>query len=203
MCVRNKWHHMHPRQRVRTHNQQNPYNKLNKTSVDHIQSSYFQILTQTHNPRSLGLETWNTLRKRQNPYLFLKIGEEMMKRMEVLCVEMVILAEGGMNKTMNNHEMWGKNEKFLKTALKVTLHTFFATGMSCEQVAKSSHQKPVWQNLKNLSKCFSWLEGPLASKSRREPQKFLYNLTIGASTHEQVAKPSRENFENPKFWKFF
>ena len=57
--------------------------------------------------------------------------------------------------------------------------------------------------LKNLSKCFSWLEGPLASKSRREPQKFMYNLTTGASTHEQVAKPSRENCKNPEVWKIF
>ena len=64
---------------------------------------------------------WNTLRKRQNPYLFLKIGEEMMKKMEVLCMKTVNLEEGGMDKMMNSHEMRGKNEIFLKTALKITL----------------------------------------------------------------------------------
>ena len=63
-------------QSVKTHKQQKPYIKHNKTSIKHIQTSYFQISTKTHNPRNLGLEMWNTLRKRQNPYLFLKIGEE-------------------------------------------------------------------------------------------------------------------------------
>ena len=45
----------------------------------------------------------------------------MMKKMEVLCVKTVILEEGGTDKTMNSHEMQGKNAKFLKTALKITL----------------------------------------------------------------------------------
>ena len=45
----------------------------------------------------------------------------MMKKMKVLCVETVILVEGGINKTMNSHEMQGKNEKLLKIALKITL----------------------------------------------------------------------------------
>ena len=39
------------------------------------------------------------------------------------------------------------------------------------------------------------------NKSWREPQKFLYNLATGASTYEQVAKPSRKNYKNPEFWK--
>ena len=57
--------------------------------------------------------------------------------------------------------------------------------------------------LKNLSKCFSQPEGPPTSKSRKELRKFLYNLVIGASTREQVAKLSRENSKNPEFWKIF
>jgi len=34
------------------------------------------------------------LRKKQNPYIFLKIGEEMRENMEVLCVNTVILKVG-------------------------------------------------------------------------------------------------------------
>ena len=64
---------------------------------------------------------WNTLTKTQNPYLFLKIGEEVRKNMESLCVNTVILKEGKTDKKMNSHEMGGKNEKFLKPFLKNTL----------------------------------------------------------------------------------
>ena len=63
-------------------------------------------------------------------------------------------------------------------------HTFFVTGMSRKQVTKSSCQKPVWQILKNLSKYFSQLEGPLVSKSRNSLSK----LATRASTRESVAK---------------
>ena len=41
--------------------------------------------------------------------------------MERLCVNMVILKEGKIDKKMNSHEMRGKNEKFLKSVLKKTL----------------------------------------------------------------------------------
>ena len=50
------------------------------------------------------------------------------------------------------------------------------------------------QNTQKFSKCFLRLEGPSSSKSRRESWKFLYNLATRASTREQVAKSSRENF---------
>ena len=51
----------------------------------------------------------------------MKIGEEVRKNMESLCVNMVILKEGKTNKKMNSHEMRGKKEKFLKIVLKKTL----------------------------------------------------------------------------------
>ena len=41
------------------------------------------------------------------------------------------------------------------------------------------------------------------SKSRRELQKFLYTFATGASTREQVAKPSQENFKNPEILENF
>ena len=75
---------------------------------------------------------------KKNPYLFLKIDEEMMKKMEVLWINTVSLEGRGMDKTMNSHNKRGKNEKFLKTALKITL--------------------------KAQNTCFSWLEW-VANKS--------------------------------------
>ena len=79
------------------------------------------ILSKTHNSRTLRQQMWNTLTKTQNPYLFLKIGEEVRKNMESLCVNTMILKEGKTDKKMNSHEMGGKNEKFLKPFLKNTL----------------------------------------------------------------------------------
>ena len=40
-------------------------------------------------------------------------------------MKMVIFEEGGTDKTMNSHEMRGKNEKFLKTVLKILCKTSF------------------------------------------------------------------------------
>ena len=58
---------------------------------------------------------------------------------------MVILEKRGTDKIMNSHKMRGKNEKFLKTTLKITFivqtHMFFAIGMSREQVAKNPCDK--------------------------------------------------------------
>ena len=47
------------------------------------------------------------------------------------------------------------------------------------------------------------MEGTPVRKSRREPWKLLYNLTTGASTREQVAKPSCKNFKKPRILKNF
>ena len=87
---------------------------------------------------------WNILRNKQNPYLFLEIGEEVKENMENMCVNMVILKEGKADKKMNSHEMQGKKEKILKSILKKTFimqtHAIFATELSCMQVARTSHQ---------------------------------------------------------------
>ena len=55
---------------------------------------------------------WNILRMIQKSYLFKKIGDEVRKNMESVCLNTVILKEGKTNKKMNSHEMRGKNEKF-------------------------------------------------------------------------------------------
>ena len=47
------------------------------------------------------------------------------------------------------------------------------------------------------------MEVSLTRKSQREPWKLLSKLATKASTHEQVAKQSREKSENPKFSKNF
>ena len=97
-------------------------------------------------------------------------------------------------------ENWNFFENCLGFNLICAKHTFFATGISRKQVARSNCQKPVWQILKNLSECFSQLKGPLESKSRRESRNILSKLATGTSTHEPVAKVSRENAKNPKNW---
>ena len=68
-------------------------------------------------------------------------------------------------------ENWKVFENCLEYDPICAKHMFFETGMSREQVTKLGHQKPVC--LKNLSKCFSRLEGPLASKSQKESRSIL------------------------------
>ena len=82
-------------------------------------------------------------------------------------------------------------------------HAIFVTGMSCEQVAKTSCQNPLTKFLKNLFKCFSQLESSLVSKSWRETWIILCKLATRAFTHEQVAKLSHEKTKNQEILKFF
>ena len=118
--------------------------------------------------------------------------------MKALWVRMVILEKRGTDKIMNSHKMRGKNEKFLKTALKITFIVQNTCFSRLEWVANKSPKTHV-TNFKNLSKYFSWLEGLLASKLR----SILSKLTTRASTLEPVAKLSHENAKNPDFLKFF
>ena len=71
----------------------------------------------------------------------MKIGEEVRKNVENLCVNTVILKGGKMDKKMNSHEMQGKIEKFLNLVLKrdphCAKHAIFVIEMSHEQVAKN------------------------------------------------------------------
>ena len=146
---------------------------------------------------------WNILRKKEHPYLFLKRWGRIWrycvwtrwfwKRERGIGIWIVKRCEG----------KWKYFETYHKKTL-IMQNTWFSwlnqvMNKSPGQVAKHLRDKIF----ENFSKCFLQLEGPPASKSRREPQKFLYNLATGASTHEQVAKLSRENFKNSKFWKIF
>ena len=119
---------------------------------------------------------------------------------------MEVLREGKADKTMRVHVMQGKTEKFLKIVLDLTLvmqNTIFTIGLTREKVAKLSYQNPLNKILKILSKCFSQLEGPLVSKSRRESRILLCKLTTRASTHKQITKLSRENAKNLEILKIF
>ena len=113
-----------------------------------------------------------------------------MKKLEDFLKNTVSLEGRGMDKTMNNHNERGKNEKFLKNYLEndpqSAKHAFFATGMSREQVAKPSRQKSMWQIMKKISKYFLRLEGPLASKSQGLPQNSL-SKTCDWSFHLRIS----------------
>ena len=75
--------------------------------------------------------------------------------------------------------------------------------MSHEQVTRTSHQKPLRQNLKNLSKCFSRLEVPLPSQSRGEPRNLLSN-PHNWSFHLQTSRPHESRkFQKPRFFENF
>ena len=144
-------HEKHVYKALYYQNQQNPFIKLNKISTNHILTAYFEILTKTQTLRNQGLETWNTLRKRENQYLFLKISEGLMKKMEVLWVKMVVLKEEEADKTMKQHMIRGKIEKFLKTVLDLTLFVQnkhfsrleWVASKSLGQVTKNSYDKFV------------------------------------------------------------
>ena len=90
------------RHSVKTHNQQQSHNNFTKRTNTHIQASEIQISTETHNQRDIWQEVWNILRKKQHPYLFLKIGKEVRENMKILCVNMVILKERKRNRIMNS-----------------------------------------------------------------------------------------------------
>ena len=74
-----------------------------------------------------------------------------MKKMEVLWVKMVVLKEEEADKTMKQHMIRGKIEKFLKTVLDLTLFVQnkhfsrleWVASKSLGQVTKNSYDKFV------------------------------------------------------------
>ena len=169
--------------------------KPNKTHIsysskhqqNHIQQPYFNISTYTQNPRKLGLETWNTVKIRENSYLFLKIDEEN----EGFVSENGAFGRGrGEEDKVCLHdarENWKVFENYLRFNPICAKHMIFATQMTHKQVAKTSRQKPIYKILKILSKSFSRIRDPLASELR----KLQCSLAIGASTRDIVVKMSR------------
>ena len=75
-----------------------------------------------------------------------------------------------MGKTVNSHKKSRENaEKNFKNSLRNAKHAFFATEVSHQQVARSSHQNTQRKNCEKFSKCFSQLEGLLVRESRAKP----------------------------------
>ena len=99
----------------------NKTHSLNSTKYTQTVFEYhiFQNSTKTQNPRNQRFETWNTLRKIESPYLFLKIGEEMMKKNGVFESEHGEFRRGR-QWTVKICE--GKLKSLLKTVLKKTLN---------------------------------------------------------------------------------
>ena len=141
-------------------NKTNKTHKVNskKNHQNHIQTSYFQISTETRNPRNLGLETWNTLEIIKNPYLFLKIDEEN----GGFVSENRGFGRGrggqGNEDARDARKNWKVFENCLGFNPICTKHAFSVTRMSHEQVTKMSRQNPLTQILKIFLSVFRDLE---------------------------------------------
>ena len=99
----------------------NPNHQTQQNIPKPYSSIIFSNLNKNTKSKKSRLESRNTLRKIEISYLFLKIDEEMMNKIEDFWENTVSLCGRGMDKTMNNHKIQGKTEKFLKTALKIIL----------------------------------------------------------------------------------
>ena len=128
----------------------------------------------------------NTLRRKQNPYLFLKIGEER-ERLRRVCVwTLCHLRRFRQRRQWIVTKDWGKTEKGFCLFFCFIFFFFFKLphfrktrdfrdwdkSLANCQGHPPKHFKP--KDLKKISKCFSQLEVSLARESRAEPQKSLY-----------------------------
>ena len=104
-------------------------------------------------------------------------------------------------KTISSKRCSKENWKVLKIVLKAQNMHFSQLNQVANKSLSQATKHLRDKIFEKFSKCFSRLEGTPARKLQREPRKLLYNLTTRASTHEHVAKPSRENLKNLKFWK--
>ena len=122
----------------------------------------------------------NTLRRKQNPYLFLKIGEER-ERLRRVCVwTLCHLRRFRQRRQWIVTKDWGKTEKGFyclkkkKNCLIFTKHAIFATETSRQPVARVSRQNTsslkIW---KKISKCFSQLKVSFVRESQAKPWKSL------------------------------
>ena len=135
----------------------------------------------------------NTLRRKQNPYLFLKIGEER-ERLRRVCVwTLCLLRRFRQRRQWIVTKDWGKAEKGFvfekKNCLIFAKHAIFATETSHQPVAKTSRQNTQSQiyEKKFLSvfrdwKSHSWGRHELSRENLYVP------LVTGPFISEQVAK---------------
>ena len=76
----------------------------------------------------------------------------MMVKKGVLWMRTVSLEKGGMDKTMNSHNMRGKNENFLKISLKITLNEQNTRFSQLEWVANKSPSQVAKTRVTNFEK---------------------------------------------------
>ena len=88
----------------------------------------------------------NTLRRKQNPYLFLKTGEEKERFGRVCVWTLCLLRRFKQRRQWIVTKDWGKTENGFKNYLWNAKPTFFATGVSHQQVARASRQNTQSQN---------------------------------------------------------
>ena len=144
---------------------------------------------------------WNILRMIQKSYLFKKIGDEVRKNMESVCLNTVILKEGKTNKKMNSHEMRGKMKSFETWPEKdpqCAKHVIFATRVSHKQVTKASRQKPLWQNFEKLSKCFSQLK--IHPRGSREGSRKSFWVYPARNLKTQIFENFSKSFSQLGHW---
>ena len=99
-------------------------------------------------------------------------------------------------KEMNSQKCSRENWKCFKNCPICAKHTFFTTESSRVQVARASRQNTWKKTFEKFSKCFSWLEVPLARESRSEPRKSL------CTPHDRTFHPrTSHQLEPRKAWK--
>ena len=126
---------------------------------------------------------------RENPYLFLEDWRRNDAKMKIEMCDTECLGQIQLREKVNRHEKFkGKLKKILKTPPVFAKHAFFATEVSHQQVARSSHKNTQRQNCEKFSKCFSRLEGLPARELQAEPRKSLCtprNWTLHSRTSRQ------------------
>ena len=139
------------------------------------------------------------VRERENPYLFLEdLRLKWSKNRGLFESDTVSLRMFQVRKKMNSQKCSRENWKSLKTDHFCAKHAIFATGV---QVARASRQNTWKKTFEKFSKCFSWLEVPLARDSRTEPRKSLctsHDWTFHPRTSRQ---PELQKTWNSKIFK--
>ena len=144
---------------------------------------------------------WNILRMIQKSYLFKKIGDEVRKNMESVCLNTVILKRekrtGRWIVTrckgkMKSFETWPKKDP------QCAKHAIFATRVSHKQVTKASRQKPLWQNFEKLSKCFSQLK--IHPQGSREGSRKSFWVYLARNLKIQIFENFSKSFSQLGHW---
>ena len=179
--------------------QQNPYFKPSKTLTNHIQTSYVQISTKTHN----GQEIENYIEKKTKPIPFLEDwwGDDEKNGG-------FVSGNGGFGKGRDGQDYeqsqyarkkWKVFENCPENNPHYAKHVFFTTGMSHKLVTKNPCDK-FWKTFVSIFhdwKVHSWVSHEGSHKA------FWVKFATKASIWKLVAKLSRKNTKNREILKVF